>query len=585
MIAADEASPQQEDAAPAESGGDASVQQDEEFTENAENASEEDGFDEASADADRPGEADKADDIAAADDPATADTSGDPANESADATDAPADRNDDTIDDGAIETGTIDDGATSVEALENAEEAEITEAAVEATEAAGKAAGDETAELTGVKLNRHTLTMKIGESAQLSASAEPENAAHGDFIWETADSDIATVDNSGQVTAVGIGTTSIIVYSEYYDFYDSCELKVTKINLSGASVLRISGSRPYTGGKIQPSPIVKLDGVTLQEGRDYKVNYSRNTNVGTATCIVTGQNNYSGSVKRTFEIVKASNRFIRIASGGITLPLSLMKDGSLDITLSSKAKFDAKMTYGLLSVPANAKKYITISSGGKLSIKKGITAGTYKIKIKVTAAETKNSKKATGTKEIKIVLKNHMKQYDSLSALGVKGYSKEVDRKVNAAFDEMIVNLNGEGIKYASLSDYQKAYVITLHIGSKYSYKDGSYNAESMLDKGYGTCFAYSDLTYLMAKKAGLSNSWLTVPGRNVDHNNKFYGSQHRSVVTKIGKDYYELDSNGVNSMMKFLAYGYPVDLTPEKISESYAKYLIGKSNSYKTIN
>ena len=52
-----------------------------------------------------------------------------------------------------------------------------------------------------------------------------------------------------------------------------------------------------------------------------------------------------------------------------------------------------------------------------------------------------------------------------------------------------------------------------------------------------------------------------------------------------LGKDYYELDSNGVNSMMKFLAYGYPVDLTPEKISESYAKYLIGKSNSYKTIN
>ena len=514
---------------------------------------------------------------------------------------------DNTTDDNAPKESTPDDSEAQDSAQE-ASDAEISEATEttseatteEATEATNAAATEEATEaatesttkvatkaatLTGINLNRHTLTIKIGDTAQLEASAIPETAAHGNFIWETGDNDIATVDQSGQVTAVGIGTTTIYVCSENYEYYDSCELKVTKINLSGASVLRISGNRPYTGGKIQPSPVVKLDGVTLQEGRDYKVNYSRNTNVGTATCIVTGQNNYSGSVKRTFEIVKAPNRFVKIATGGITLPLSLMSSGTLGITLNSKAKFDAKMTYELLSVPAKIKKYIALSSGGKLSIKKGITAGTYKIKIRVTAAETKNSKKASGTKEIKIVLKSHMKQYSSLTALGVNGYSKEVDRKVNAAFDEMIVKLNGQSIKYANLSDYQKAYVITLHIGSKYYYKDGSYNAESMLDKGYGTCFAYSDLTYLMAKKAGLSNSWLTVPGRNVDHGGKFYGSQHRSVVTKIGKDYYELDSNGVASMLQFLAAGYPVDLTPEKISESYARYLIGKAKTFTTIN
>lgn len=510
---------------------------------------------------------------------------------------------DNTTDDNAPKESTPDDSEAQDSAQE-ASDAEISEATettseatteatnaaatVEATEAATESTtkvATEAATLTGINLTRHTLTIKIGDTAQLEASAIPETAAHGNFIWETGDDYIATVDQSGQVTAVGIGTTTIYVYSENYEYYDSCELKVTKINLSGASVLRISGNRPYTGAKIQPSPVVKLDGVTLQEGRDYKVNYSRNTNVGTATCIVTGQNNYSGTVKRTFEIVKAPNRFVKIATGGITLPLSLMSSGTLGITLNSKAKFDAKMTYELLSVPAKIKKYIALSSGGKLSIKKGITAGTYKIKVRVTAAETKNSKKASGTKEIKIVLKSHMKQYSSLTALGVNGYSKEVDRKVNAAFDEMIVKLNGQSVKYANLSDYQKAYVITLHIGTKYYYKDGSYNAESMLDKGYGTCFAYSDLTYLMAKKAGLSNSWLTVPGRNVDHGGKFYGSQHRSVVTKIGKDYYELDSNGVASMLKFMASGFPVDLTPEKISESYAKYLIGKSKTFTTIN
>ena len=107
-----------------------------------------------------------------------------------------------------------------------------------------------------------------------------------------------------------------------------------------------------------------------------------------------------------------------------------------------------------------------------------------------------------------------------------------------------------------------------------------------MLDKGYGTCWAYSDLTYLMARKAGLRQSWLTVSGRNVPHNNKFYGSEHRSVVTKIGKKYYELDSNGVFVMARAaMQSGMQIDLRPEQITKSYARYLLGKSKKYTRIN
>lgn len=455
------------------------------------------------------------------------------------------------------------------------------EAALDSGEAVERGS-DEAATLTGVQLDCDKVTIQIGGTVQLNASAVPGNADAGSLIWEVDDDSIATVDGSGLVTGVGIGTTTVYVYSEGYQYFDTCELKVTKINLSSASVLRVSGSRPYTGDKIQPVPVVKLGGVTLQEGRDYKVNYSRNTNVGTATIIITGQNNYSGSTKRTFEIVKANNKIIKLAWGSITLPVSIINYwGASYLTMYSQDKFNAKKTYKLLSVTEQAKKYIALSSGGKLTIKKGIKTGTYKIKVRVDAAEGKNYKKASATKTITVLIKNHMKQYSSLSALGVKGYSKDVDRKVNAAFDEMIVGLNGDGVKYASLSEYQKAYAITLYIGSTYYYKDGSYNAESMLDKGYGTCFAYSDLTYLMAKKAGLKNTWLTVAGRNVDHNGKFYGSRHRSVVTKIVNEYYELDSNMVANC---LIYGSLGDFTPERISESYAKYLIGQAKTYKTI-
>ena len=40
----------------------------------------------------------------------------------------------------------------------------------------------------------------------------------------------------------------------------------------------------------------------LQEGRDYTVSYTRNREVGTATAVVTGCGNYSGTLKKTFRI-------------------------------------------------------------------------------------------------------------------------------------------------------------------------------------------------------------------------------------------------------------------------------------------
>ena len=45
-------------------------------------------------------------------------------------------------------------------------------------------------------------------------------------------------------------------------------------------------------------------GKALVEGTDYKVSYSNNYNVGTATVYITGYGNYVGSKKITFNITK-----------------------------------------------------------------------------------------------------------------------------------------------------------------------------------------------------------------------------------------------------------------------------------------
>ena len=77
-------------------------------------------------------------------------------------------------------------------------------------------------------------------------------------------------------------------------------------SISGASIDGVSATYEYTGGEVKPEVTVKLDGKTLSEGADYTVAYSNNTGAGTASVIVTGMGNYSGSVATSFTISPAS---------------------------------------------------------------------------------------------------------------------------------------------------------------------------------------------------------------------------------------------------------------------------------------
>ena len=77
-------------------------------------------------------------------------------------------------------------------------------------------------------------------------------------------------------------------------------------NLENAQVT-VNGTYTYNNGTpIIPDVTVVLDGVTLEEGADYTVSVSNNTNAGeNAEYTVTGTGNYSGSKTGTFTIDKA----------------------------------------------------------------------------------------------------------------------------------------------------------------------------------------------------------------------------------------------------------------------------------------
>ena len=89
------------------------------------------------------------------------------------------------------------------------------------------------------------------------------------------------------------------------------------------------GDKEYTGSAFTPAPTVNYSALpgtdkALKAGTDYTVSYADNTNTGTATMTITGQGNYSGSIVKTFQIVRKSiGGGTSEAASGITVNMDL----------------------------------------------------------------------------------------------------------------------------------------------------------------------------------------------------------------------------------------------------------------------
>ena len=78
---------------------------------------------------------------------------------------------------------------------------------------------------TGISLNKTTLSLTVGGSEQLNATVEPADTT--DTVqWSSGNTDVATVDGTGKVTAVGIGTATIT--AKVGDHTAECTVDVVK---------------------------------------------------------------------------------------------------------------------------------------------------------------------------------------------------------------------------------------------------------------------------------------------------------------------------------------------------------------------
>ena len=179
-------------------------------------------------------------------------------------------------------------------------------------------------------------------------------------------------------------------------FVNATYTKKSTISINSATVSNIK-NKTYTGKAQTQNVVVKLKGKTLKKDKDYTVKYSNNKAVGTATIIITGKGNYSGTIKKTFKIsIKNSS----------TYTIDTMK---YKVT---NARTDGKGTVELVSIPSNSKKTtITVPNTVKISGKT----------FRVNSIGSKAFKNKTHVK--KIVLGKYITKIGQESFYGCKNLS------------------------------------------------------------------------------------------------------------------------------------------------------------------
>ena len=111
---------------------------------------------------------------------------------------------------------------------------------------AGGGGGGGDVAVTGVSLNKTTTSIQVGASEQLTATVEPNNATNKAVNWSSNSPSVATVDNSGNVTAVAEGTATITVTTQDGNKTATCTVTVTPASSDPVAVTGVSLNKTST---------------------------------------------------------------------------------------------------------------------------------------------------------------------------------------------------------------------------------------------------------------------------------------------------------------------------------------------------
>jgi uncharacterized protein YjdB len=93
--------------------------------------------------------------------------------------------------------------------------------------------------VTGVRLDKTILSLTAAKTATLKTTITPTNATNKAVTWKSSDTSVATVDATGKVTAVKVGTATITVTTKDGSKKATCSLKVNPIKVTGVTLDKV----------------------------------------------------------------------------------------------------------------------------------------------------------------------------------------------------------------------------------------------------------------------------------------------------------------------------------------------------------
>lgn len=192
------------------------------------------------------------------------------------------------------------------------------------------------------------------------------------YVTVTCGGNLLTVGNDYTVTYANntnVGRATVIATAAANSYYVGTANGYFNISntATGMEITGYASSYTYTGNAITPDVIVTMNGRMLNRGTDYVVNYSNNTNVGTATMTVTGIGSFSGT-KTINYVIEAKNieNCITTAvnnyhyTGNTYTPSVTLTDSATGKTLT--AGTDYTITYSNNTNPGTASITVTALS-------------------------------------------------------------------------------------------------------------------------------------------------------------------------------------------------------------------------------
>ena len=248
-----------------------------------------------------------------------------------------------------------------------------------------------TIHVTSVSLDKASLELTEGETAQLTATVLPDNATNKNVTWSTSNASIATVDANGLVTAVSAGTAVITVTTEDGTKTASCTVTVT-VPVTGVTLSQTQASLYYnrTPNTLTLTATVAPDNATNKDvtwtSSDSTVAtvdqnglvtaLARGTAVITATtadggktasCTVTVSRYSSGGGSTTYAVTApdVENGTVRVspsrASRGTTVTITVTPDEGYE--LESLTVLDSRDNEIALTDKGDGKYTFTMPSG------------------------------------------------------------------------------------------------------------------------------------------------------------------------------------------------------------------------------